>query len=186
MKFANSEDNKYMVKFMRATEAMLDSMAVQEFVEYLENNAEFEDEDTMYLDGRIISGKIWMLHETDNLRKEFFVSETGRLFYLVSLLTKCELIDKKETAGAEVVKTLVKEFNDYSELVALNYAKMREGDCDEGTFQWNRGNLNRIEDHLKMLAKVFGVELVWECREHTFGFDDWKRKLEYRTVSAVM
>lgn len=93
MKFANSKDNKYRVKFMRSTEVMLDSMTVQEFVEYLENNAEFEEEYNMYLDGRIVSGKGWMLHETKNLRKEFFVSETGRVFYLVSLITKCELID---------------------------------------------------------------------------------------------
>ena len=46
---------------------------------------------------------------------------------------------------------LVKDFNEYSELVALNYSKMKEGKCDEGTLQWNRGNLNRIEDYLKQL-----------------------------------
>lgn len=37
------------------------------------------------------------------------------------------------------LEKLVKDFNDYSELVALNYAKKKEGKCDEGTLQWNRG-----------------------------------------------
>lgn len=81
---------------------------------------------------------------------------------------------------------LAKDFNEYSELVALNYVKMKEGKCDEGTLQWNRGNLSRIEDYLKQLAEsTDGVNLKWECGEHTFGFDDWKRQLEYRTVRVV-
>lgn len=84
------------------------------------------------------------------------------------------------------IMKLVKDFNDYSELVSLNYAQMKEGKCDEGTLQWNRGNLSRIEDYLKQLAEsTDGVNLKWELKEHTFGFDDWKRQLEYRTVRVV-
>lgn len=85
-----------------------------------------------------------------------------------------------------ILSRLVKDFNEYSELVALNYSKKKEGKCDESTLQWNRGHLYQIEEYLKELADKLEVELVWECREHTFGFDDWKRKLEYKTVSAVM
>lgn len=51
-----------------------------------------------------------------------------------------------------MLEKLVKDFNDYSELVALNYAKKKEGKCDEGTLQWNRGNMNRIEEYMKGLA----------------------------------
>lgn len=81
---------------------------------------------------------------------------------------------------------LVKDFNNYSELVALNYAKMKEGKCDDSMLQWNRGNLNRIEEYLNDLSKtVPGVNLKWECKEHTFGYDDWQRQLEYRTVRVV-
>lgn len=40
-----------------------------------------------------------------------------------------------------ILMRLVKDFNEYSELVALNYSKMKEGKCDEGTLQWNRGHL---------------------------------------------
>lgn len=81
---------------------------------------------------------------------------------------------------------LVKDFNNYSELVALNYAKMKEGKCDDSMLQWNRGNLNRIEEYLNDLSKtVPGVNLKWECNEHTFGYDDWQRQLEYRTVRVV-
>ncbi len=81
---------------------------------------------------------------------------------------------------------LVDDFNNYSELVALNYSKMKEGKCDESTLQWNRGNLNRIETYLKnWLKKIDGVNLLWECKEYTFGFDNWQRQLEYRTVRVV-
>lgn len=81
-----------------------------------------------------------------------------------------------------ILMRLVKDFNDYSELVALNYSKLKEGKCDETTLQWNRGNLNRIEEYLKNAADSTGVTLNWECKEHTFGYDDWKRVLTYRTV----
>lgn len=43
-----------------------------------------------------------------------------------------------------------------------------------------------IEEYLKEMANLFGVKLYWECGEHTFGYDDWKRVLEYRTVSVDM
>jgi len=82
----------------------------------------------------------------------------------------------------EMIGKLVEEFNGYSELVALNYAQIKEGKCDDGTLQWNRGSLNKIEEHLRMFAEMCGVKLYWDCREHIFGFDDWQRVLTYRTV----
>lgn len=82
----------------------------------------------------------------------------------------------------EMILKLVADFNNYSELVALNYSKQKEGKGDEGTLQWNRGHLDCIEEYLKEMAEDMGVGLVWECNEHTFGFDDWKRQLTYRTV----
>lgn len=86
----------------------------------------------------------------------------------------------------DFIMQLVKEFNEYSELVALCYAKMKEGTCYESTLQWNRGILNNIEKYLKQLSEsTEGVNLKWECKEHTFGYDDWKRQLEYRTVRVV-
>ncbi len=84
----------------------------------------------------------------------------------------------------DMIQKLVADFNNYSELVALNYSKQKEGECDEGILQWNRGNLNRIEEYLKEMAEALGVKLVWKCKEHTFGYDDWKRQLTYRTVSV--
>ena len=82
-----------------------------------------------------------------------------------------------------ILMRLVKDFNEYSELVALNYSKMKEGKCDESLLQWNRGHLYQIEEYLKEMADSLGVTLNWECKEHLFGYDDWKRMLEYRTVS---
>lgn len=83
----------------------------------------------------------------------------------------------------EMLMRLVKDFNEYSELVALNYSKMKEGKCDDSILQWNRGHLYQIEEYLKEAADNAGVTLCWECKEHIFGYNDWKRMLEYRTVS---
>ena len=45
--------------------------------------------------------------------------------------------------------------------------------------------MNRIEEYMKGLADVMGAKLEYECGVHSFGFDDWKRNLEYRTVRIV-
>lgn len=82
-----------------------------------------------------------------------------------------------------ILMRLVKDFNEYSELVALNRSKMKEGKCDDSTLQWNIGHLNRIEEYLNDAADSVGITLNWECKEHTFGYDDWKRVLTYRTVN---
>ncbi len=85
----------------------------------------------------------------------------------------------------KILEKLVEDFNNYSELVALNYAKLKEGKCDEGALEWNRGSLNKIEEYMEEFAATLNVKLEYECKEHTFGFDDWKRKLEYRTVKIA-
>lgn len=83
-----------------------------------------------------------------------------------------------------IIKRLVEDYNSYAELVALNYAKVREGECDDGTLQWNRGTLSQIKAYLTELATALQVKLCWECGDHPFGYDDWKRSLNYRTVSV--
>lgn len=94
MKFKNERDNKYRVNFMRATEALLDDMTVDDFIEYLENNAELEDDSqSEYIDGKVLRCRAYELKETDKLHKEFLVTEDGRVFYWVSLMEKAELID---------------------------------------------------------------------------------------------
>ena len=83
-----------------------------------------------------------------------------------------------------LITKLANDFNRYSELVALNYEQQKEGKIDEGTLQWNRGSLDKIEEHLSMIAEAAGVPLYWTFGAHDFGFDDWKRVLSYRTVEA--
>lgn len=80
-------------------------------------------------------------------------------------------ISKKNLAFLE---KLMADFNDYSELVALNYQQKAE----EGILQWNRGSLNRVEEMLKEFAELNGVNLVFTCGTHPF----LERELEYRTV----
>ena len=80
-------------------------------------------------------------------------------------------ISKKNLAFLE---KLMADFNDYSELVALNYQQKAE----EGILQWNRGHLYCVEEMLKEFAELNGVNLVFTCGTHPF----LEEELEYRTV----
>lgn len=44
MRYKNDDDNRYRVRFMRATEEIMDRLTVSEFIIYLKVNAELEDE----------------------------------------------------------------------------------------------------------------------------------------------
>ena len=89
-------------------------------------------------------------------------------------------LNSKEKAFLE---DLMAQFNDYSEIVALNYRHKEEGKFSEmdmeSTLQWNRGSLNKIEEHLEAYAKLVGVNLVFAYGPHPFLN---REPLEYRTV----
>ena len=97
MKFKNQDDNRYRVRFMVATEELMDKLTVKEFISYLEENAELEDESFETINGEMFLCKAYDLKEADsNLHKEFLVTDTGRVFYWLSLLKKVELVDREE------------------------------------------------------------------------------------------
>ena len=48
-----------------------------------------------------------------------------------------------------IIDKLIKDYNVYSEIVALNYAQRKENSIDEGVLQWNRGIKNKIEEYLE-------------------------------------
>ena len=89
-------------------------------------------------------------------------------------------LNSKEKAFLE---DLMAQFNDYSELVALNYQQKKEGKFSEmdmeSTLQWNRGSLNKVEEHLEVYAEMIGVNLVFAYGPHPFLN---REPLEYRTV----
>ena len=96
--------------------------------------------------------------------------------------------EKKPGPERDFLDRLLEEYNSMSELVALCYAKRRDGETvDEGTIQWNRGHLYAIEDHLQTLAALLGTRLDFTCGKHDFGTKDWKwhRELEYITVRKI-
>jgi len=117
MRFKDDNDNRYRVNFTRATEAHIDKMTVAEFIEYLENNAEFEDESTpIYIDGKTIWCKDCVLKETYKLRKEFLVSEDGsRLFYAISVTKRAELVDDSTEAAADNEREENKDMSTYTQ-----------------------------------------------------------------------
>lgn len=85
-------------------------------------------------------------------------------------------VSKKDMAFLE---KLMADFNDYSELVALNYEQKKEKpEFDEGILQWNRGHLYCVDELLKDFADSCRVKLVFTCGTHPF----LERELEYRTV----
>lgn len=117
MRFKNDDDNRYRVNFTRATEAHIDKMTVAEFIEYLENNAEREDESIpIYIDGKTIWCKDYVLKETYKLRKEFLVSEDGsRLFYWISVIKRAELVDDSTEAAADNEREENKDMSTYTQ-----------------------------------------------------------------------
>ena len=97
MKFKNQDDNMYRVRFMVATEELMDKLTVKEFISYLEENAELEDKSFETVNGEMFLCKTYNLKEANsNLHKEFLVTDIGRVFYCLSLLKKVELVDREE------------------------------------------------------------------------------------------
>lgn len=86
----------------------------------------------------------------------------------------------------KVLERLVRDFNEYSRLVALNYEHIKEGRGDKEILEWNRGQLNRIEEYLNDIADIIpSVTIRWECNEHKFIAGDVIRILEYRTAVVI-
>ena len=85
-------------------------------------------------------------------------------------------ISKKDMACLE---KLMADFNDDSELVALNYEQKKEKpDFDEGILQWNRGHLSCVNALLNDFSISCGVKLVFVYGNHPF----LDRELHYGTV----
>lgn len=100
MKYRNSSDNRYRVNFMVATEELMDALTVEQFISYLEENAEFEEEDYEYIDGKVVNCKAYDLkEENSNLHKEFLITEDGRVFYWLAVNKKIELVDDELPEG---------------------------------------------------------------------------------------
>lgn len=115
MKYKNSDDNRYRVNFMRATEELMDALTVESFISYLEENAEFEDYTVEYIDGKCVKCRAYDLtEENSKLHKEFLVTEDGRVFYWRTLLDKIELVDDepipKKPLKDRTNEDLVKEY----------------------------------------------------------------------------
>lgn len=130
MKYRNENDNRYRVNFMRSTEELMDQLTVKDFISYLEENAEFEDETYEYIDGKTVKCKAYdFKEENSNLHKEFLITEDGRVFYWRSLLSKIELVDREEKVGIMKIKRLknVKFGTNKLHVVVTGWALYEEG-----------------------------------------------------------
>ena len=100
MRYKEDNDNRYRVNFMRATEELMDTVTVESFISYLEENAEFEGYTVEYIDGKCVKCRAYDLtEENSKLHKEFLVTEDGRVFYWRTLLDKIELVDDEIPEG---------------------------------------------------------------------------------------
>lgn len=99
MKYKNEDDNRYRVQFMRATEQLMDKLSVKAFIFYLKTNAEFEDYDYIRIDGKQVRVGVYDLKEEGStLHKDFAVTEDDRVFFLVSLNYRAELVDREKNS----------------------------------------------------------------------------------------
>jgi hypothetical protein len=180
MRFKNDNDNRYRANFMRATEALIDKTTVAEFIEHLENNAELEDESShIYIDGKTIWCKDYVLKETDKLYKEFLVSEDGsRLFYVVSVKESVELVDN----SAEIIddsteaisweqqpKTvmLTNELCSTLQCYTLMTTKHREGELKA----WEELAQDKYIFTLFSYNGALGRKLLSQCIYKVMGYD---------------
>ena len=120
MKFKEESSNKYRAQFKRATEALINEMTVDEFIEYLENNETLKIENCEHVNG-IKRCRVYSLKETDELYKIFLVTEDGRLFYYKSLLEKAELVDEEKTDKKVTVKEVKMPVTDTTVIVLQNF-----------------------------------------------------------------
>ena len=102
MKYKNEDDNRYRVQFMRATEQLMDKLSVKAFIFYLKTNAEFEDYDYIRIDGKQVRVGVYDLKEEGStLHKDFAVTEDDRVFFLVSLNYRAELVDREKNSAQQ-------------------------------------------------------------------------------------
>ncbi len=79
----------------------------------------------------------------------------------------------------EMLNHLVKRFNDYSQLVALNYYK----NAENGTLQWNRGKEDTYEDEARELADKLGRKVNYKMMESKyFAGEPEEFTIEYRAM----
>lgn len=79
----------------------------------------------------------------------------------------------------ETLHSLVRRFNEYSELVALNANRGH----NDGTKQWNRGHEDAYEDEAKELADKLGRKINYELRESKyFAGEPNEFTIEYRAM----
>lgn len=102
MKYKNEDDNRYRMRFMRTTEQLMDKLSVKAFIFYLETKAEFEDYAFIRVDGKQNRVAVYDLQEEGStLHKSFAVTEDDRVFFLVSLNYRAELVDHEKNSAQQ-------------------------------------------------------------------------------------
>ena len=103
MIFKNFNDNKYRTAFTIVTEILINKLSTKEFILYLEERAVFEGCCVEYIDGEKLYSKAYALPENGSgMKKEFLITEDGRVFYWHSVLRKAELVDNEQEDHHEI------------------------------------------------------------------------------------
>lgn len=95
MRFKNINDSKYWSNFTRSALALIDELSVQEFIQYLRENGQFEGNTVELLDGKWIPCDVYGIENGRGRRNEFLITADGRLLYWPVFLRRAELIDNK-------------------------------------------------------------------------------------------
>lgn len=82
------------------TEEAIKSMSLAQLRGFILDNAEVEEdegeESHLMVDGRFIWGKTYEMTAEGFWHDEFFISDDGRVFYLISLNRRVEIVDEEE------------------------------------------------------------------------------------------
>lgn len=166
MKFKNENDARYIVNFMPSTESIIKSLSTKEFIKYLDENAEFEDYTYEWIDGHAVKCKAYIFNETENLNKEFLVTENGRVFYWLSLINKIEFINDTEKESEnktikvdnmnEKIKGERTMKNNFKQNITIDELISKVRSLSKSALQeYDQGNLSSAKSYAMCVHEVF-------------------------------
>lgn len=189
MKFKNENDARYIVNFMRSTESIIKSLSTKEFIKYLDENAEFEDYTYEWIDGHAVKCKAYIFNETENLNKEFLVTENGRVFYWLSLTNKIEFINDTEKESEnktikvdnmnEKIKGERTMKNNFKQNITIDELISKVRSSSKSALQeYDRGNLSSAKSYAITSLEVFRFINIYFMNDTEKWSDsyEWLRK----------
>lgn len=149
---AKITDIIYASQWTVKTEEAVKSMTLAQLKSFILNNSEVEeDEDEeswIHVDKVNLYGKTYMLTGEGYGKDEFFISNDGRVFFLISLRHRVEIVDEPE--NNEEAQEPEQDHEEGQAMTTMNYLKL--GFCVEG---------EPAERHLRTDGEQLRIDIEW-------------------------